>query len=162
MMEIMTLMMMMMIMMMLPDEAPSTRDTMLSYLPMCYTLERCCQLVTVLGGGDTSRRIIDSSNNAAGQAWKDQYVRSLVSVAGVWGGTARAVKVFAVGDNLDSWFLNEKNLLWERTNPSLAWLMPSADFWTDDEVSFTLHILLERVIRKIFSTIFIWCGAPSK
>ena len=63
-------------------------------------------------------------------------MRSLVSVAGVWGGTARAVKVFAVGDNLDSWFLNEKNLLWERTNPSLAWLMPSADFWTDDEVNF--------------------------
>ena len=24
---------------------------MLSYLPMCYTLERCCQLVMVLGGG---------------------------------------------------------------------------------------------------------------
>ena len=29
--------------------------------------------------------------------------RALVSVAGVWGGTARALKVFAVGDNLDSW-----------------------------------------------------------
>jgi len=68
------------------------------------------------------------------QAWKDKYIRSLISVAGVWGGTARAVKVFAVGDNLDSWFLNEKNLLWERTNPSLAWLMPSKDFWPDDEV----------------------------
>ena len=60
MMEIM-MMMMMMMMMMLPDEAPSTRDTMLSYLPMCYTLERCCQLVTVLGGGETSRRFVDSS-----------------------------------------------------------------------------------------------------
>ena len=68
------------------------------------------------------------------QTWKDKYVRSLVSIAGVWGGTARAVKVFAVGDNLDSWFLNEKNLLWERTNPSLAWLMPAATFWKDDEV----------------------------
>jgi len=68
------------------------------------------------------------------QAWKDKYIRSLISIAGVWGGTARAVKVFAVGDNLDSWFLNEKNLLWERTNPSLAWLMPSADFWPDDEI----------------------------
>ena len=29
--------------------------------------------------------------------------RALVSVAGVWGGTARALKVFAIGDNLDSW-----------------------------------------------------------
>merc|ERR1719397_2493152 len=26
------------------------------------------------------------------------------------------------------------NLLWERTNPSLAWLMPQQGFWSDDEV----------------------------
>ena len=32
-------------------------------------------------------------------------------------------------------FLNSKNLLWERTNPSLAWLMPQQGFWPDDEVS---------------------------
>ena len=31
-------------------------------------------------------------NNKA-QAWKDKYVRSFISMAGVWGGTARAVKV---------------------------------------------------------------------
>ena len=68
------------------------------------------------------------------QVWKDKYVRSFISIAGVWGGTARAVKVFALGDNLDSWFLNEENLLWERTNPSLAWLMPAAGFWGEDEV----------------------------
>ena len=71
--------------------------------------------------------------NQQSQAWKEKYIRSFVSIAGVWGGTARAVKVFAVGDNLDSWFLNEKNLLWERTNPSLAWLMPGG-FWGEDEV----------------------------
>jgi len=68
------------------------------------------------------------------QAWKDKHVRALITLAGVWGGTARALKVFALGDNLDSWFLNSKNLLWERTNPSLAWLMPQQGFWPDDEV----------------------------
>ena len=31
-------------------------------------------------------------NNMA-QDWKDKYVRSFISMAGVWGGTARAVKV---------------------------------------------------------------------
>jgi len=67
-------------------------------------------------------------------AWKEKHIRALVSVAGVWGGTARALKVFAIGDNLDSWFLNSKNLLWERTNPSLAWLMPQQEFWDDNEV----------------------------
>ena len=124
--------------------------------------------------------------------------RALVSVAGVWGGTARALKVFAVGDNLDSWsvydkigrecmrykkagiltfssnsyqlvvplikcnfaikislwqsssfsssssscrFLNSKNLLWERTNPSLAWLMPQQGFWPDDEVPLMIMMI---------------------
>ena len=33
------------------DEAPRTSDLMVSYLPMCYALERCCQLALVLAGG---------------------------------------------------------------------------------------------------------------
>jgi len=68
------------------------------------------------------------------KTWKDKYIRALLSVSGVWGGTVRAVKVFAVGDNLDSWLLNEGNLLWQRSAPSLAWLMPKKEFWPDDEV----------------------------
>ena len=32
-----------------------------------------------------------------------QILRALITLAGVWGGTARALKVFALGDNLDSW-----------------------------------------------------------
>ena len=67
--------------------------------------------------------------------WKDKYVRSLVSISGVWGGTARALKVFAVGDNMDSWFLDKTKLVGEqRTDSSLAWLMPAEGFWSDDEV----------------------------
>lgn len=31
------------------------------------------------------------------QAWKDKYVRALVSLAGAWGGSVKALKVFAVG-----------------------------------------------------------------
>jgi len=31
------------------------------------------------------------------QSWKDKYVRALVSLAGVWGGAVKALKVFAVG-----------------------------------------------------------------
>jgi len=69
------------------------------------------------------------------QAWKDVYIKSLVTLAGVWGGTARALKVFAVGDNLGAWLLNEKKLMWEqRTSSSLAWLMPQEGFWSDEEV----------------------------
>jgi len=67
------------------------------------------------------------------QEWKDKYIRSFISLAGVWGGTVDAVKVFAVGDNLKSRFLSEKSLLWQRSCPSLAWLMPSKDFWSENE-----------------------------
>ena len=31
------------------------------------------------------------------QQWKDKYIRAMVTMAGVWGGTVRAMKVFAVG-----------------------------------------------------------------
>lgn len=82
--------------------------------------------------------------NTQSQKWKDTFIQSFISLAGVWGGTVDAIKVFAVGDNLRSRFLSEKNLLWQRTCPSLAWLMPSRDLWDDDfvfvstsEVNFT-------------------------
>jgi len=69
------------------------------------------------------------------QAWKSQYIRCLTTLAGPWGGTVRAVKIFAVGDNLESWLLSEKKLMWQqRTSPSLAWLMPQLGFWEPDEV----------------------------
>jgi len=31
------------------------------------------------------------------QAWKDKYIRALVTLSGVWGGTVRALKVFLLG-----------------------------------------------------------------
>jgi len=31
------------------------------------------------------------------QAWKDKYIRALVTLAGVWGGTVRALKVYLLG-----------------------------------------------------------------
>ena len=33
------------------ESAPTPSDLMISYLPMCYTLERCCQMSLVLAGG---------------------------------------------------------------------------------------------------------------
>lgn len=69
------------------------------------------------------------------QSWKSKYIRCLTTLAGPWGGTVRALKIFAVGDDLGSWILSEKKLMWEqRTSPSLAWLMPQEGFWDSDEV----------------------------
>ena len=69
------------------------------------------------------------------QEWKAKYVRAFLSLSGVFGGTVRAAKVFAVGDNLGNYFVEAFRLRYEqRTNPSLAWLMPSPDLWGEDEV----------------------------
>lgn len=67
--------------------------------------------------------------------WKEKYVRAFVTLSGVWAGTARAVKVFAEGDNLGSHWVSSKVFRAEqRTNPSLAWLMPGEAVWDLDEV----------------------------
>lgn len=31
------------------------------------------------------------------QKWKDQYIRAFVTLSGAWGGSVKALKVFAVG-----------------------------------------------------------------
>ncbi|KAG5900697.1 hypothetical protein JTB14_038215 [Gonioctena quinquepunctata] len=73
--------------------------------------------------------------NAQTQWWKDKYIRSLVTLAGVWGGSMKAIKVYAIGDNLGSYILRESVMRAEQiTSPSLAWLLPSKLFWKPDEV----------------------------
>ncbi|XP_050529312.1 phospholipase A2 group XV-like isoform X2 [Daktulosphaira vitifoliae] len=69
------------------------------------------------------------------QKWKDKYIRALVSLAGAWGGAVKALKVFAVGDDLGVYVLSGSVLKAEQiTSPSLAWLLPSSYFWKDSDV----------------------------
>ncbi|KAJ8686526.1 hypothetical protein QAD02_022320 [Eretmocerus hayati] len=69
------------------------------------------------------------------QAWKDQYINSLITLAGAWGGSVKALKVFAIGDDLGAYLLRESILKDQQiTSPSLGWLLPSKLFWKDDEV----------------------------
>ncbi|XP_030240485.1 group XV phospholipase A2 [Drosophila navojoa] len=67
--------------------------------------------------------------------WKAQYVRRQISLAGAWAGSMKAVKVFAMGDDLDSFALSAKILRSEQiSHPSTAWLLPSPLFWKPSEV----------------------------
>ncbi|CAG9864368.1 unnamed protein product [Phyllotreta striolata] len=73
--------------------------------------------------------------NRQTQAWKDKFIQSLISLNGVWGGSMKAVKVYAIGDDLGSYVLRESVMRSEQiTSPSLAWLLPSKLFWKPDEV----------------------------
>lgn len=72
--------------------------------------------------------------------WKDKYIAQIISLAGAWAGSAKAIKVFAIGDDLGSFALSGSTLRAEQiTSPSLAWLMPSPHFWKPDEVLATTH-----------------------
>lgn len=67
--------------------------------------------------------------------WKHKHIARLISLCGAWAGSAKAVKVFAMGDDLGSLFLQQSVMRAEQiTSPSLAWLLPSPLFWKNDEV----------------------------
>ncbi|XP_049868362.1 phospholipase A2 group XV-like [Pectinophora gossypiella] len=69
------------------------------------------------------------------QAWKDRYVRRLVSLSTPWGGAVKALKAFAIGDDLGSRVLRESVMRAEQvTCPSLAWLLPARALWKPSEV----------------------------
>ena len=44
-------------------------------------------------GGPMSLHFLHSQS----KSWKDQHIRALVSLSGAWGGSVKALKVFAVG-----------------------------------------------------------------
>ncbi|XP_055546435.1 phospholipase A2 group XV-like [Wyeomyia smithii] len=69
------------------------------------------------------------------QSWKDQYIRRIISLAGAWGGSVKALKCFAIGDDLGAFALSGKVLRAEQiSNPSLAWLLPNPLLWKPNEV----------------------------
>ncbi|XP_012283665.1 group XV phospholipase A2 [Orussus abietinus] len=69
------------------------------------------------------------------QTWKNKYINSLITLAGPWGGSVKALKVFAIGDDLGTYVLRQSTLKEEQiTSPSLGWLLPSKLFWKDTEV----------------------------
>lgn len=69
------------------------------------------------------------------QSWKNKYIARIISLSGAWAGSAKAIKVFAVGDDLGSYALSGSVMRAEQiTSPSLAWLMPSPHFWKPDDV----------------------------
>ncbi|XP_034172371.2 lysosomal phospholipase A and acyltransferase isoform X2 [Osmia lignaria lignaria] len=69
------------------------------------------------------------------QEWKDKYINRLITLAAVWGGSVKALKVFAIGDDLGAYLLRQTVLKDEQvTSPSLGWLLPSRLFWKESEI----------------------------
>lgn len=69
------------------------------------------------------------------QEWKEKYIKSFVSLAGVWGGAAKTLRLMASGDNIDVIVVSPIRVRpYQRTAVSTAFLMPSDRFWSKDEI----------------------------
>jgi len=69
------------------------------------------------------------------QSWKDKHIRALITLAAPWGGSVKAWKVFAAGDDLGVYVLPGHVMRgMQRTSPSTAFLLPSTKFWSEDEI----------------------------
>ncbi|CUT98876.1 phospholipase A [Echinococcus multilocularis] len=68
-------------------------------------------------------------------AWKRQYIKAFVAVSAPLGGSIKALKMEASGDNFGIYF---DNPLWyrevQRSMSSLAFLLPDPRLWSNDEV----------------------------
>ncbi len=74
-------------------------------------------------------------NNYLTQDMKDKYIRAFVSVAPVFGGAVKTLRLMASGDNIDVVVVKPIRLRpYQRSATSTAWLMPSSEFWSSDEV----------------------------
>lgn len=66
--------------------------------------------------------------------WKSTYIRKLITIASPWGGAVKAMKAFATGENLGVLVVPELIVRRdERTFPSMAFLLPSKNFWPTSE-----------------------------
>lgn len=69
------------------------------------------------------------------QEWKDKYISKYITLAGAFGGSVKALKVFAAGDNLDSTLIDATTMRgMMMTMPSTALLLPSPHFWDQNDV----------------------------
>lgn len=89
-------------------------------------------------------------------SWKDRYIARIISLAGAWAGSAKAVKVFAIGDDLGSFALSGSVMRAEQiTSPSLAWLV---DGWIYFSWTWVLWLLNEnpRFSFRLMPSPHIW------
>lgn len=67
--------------------------------------------------------------------WKAKYVARMITISGAYGGSAKPVKVFAVGDDLGAFALRASVMRDTQISmPSLAFLLPYPAFWKPNEV----------------------------
>lgn len=69
------------------------------------------------------------------QEWKDKYISKAITLNAAWGGTVQSVEAIVEGYNFGSTVIQQNQMRQiQRSSPSLHWLMPHTNFWSDKEV----------------------------
>ena len=108
--------------------------------------------------------------NILTKSFKDKYIKSLVTLGGPWGGAVKALEVFAVGTDFGEKFINDipglsfitKDIVKtvERTQPSLAWMMPSSEIWPSEVLVKTDSNFVEHTAANL-ADYFNLLGVPN-
>ncbi|XP_055934698.1 phospholipase A2 group XV-like [Argiope bruennichi] len=73
--------------------------------------------------------------NQQSQAWKDKYIKGLISLSGAYGGAVKAMKTIASGENLGILIVKQSTIKIEQmSSSSLTYMLPSRHLWGPDEV----------------------------
>lgn len=73
--------------------------------------------------------------NHQNQEWKDKYIRSFITLGAPWGGSVKALRMIASGDNVNIITVTAlKARPMQRSMTSSAFLMPTNQFWNKSEV----------------------------
>lgn len=74
------------------------------------------------------------------QDWKDKYVKQMITLSVPWGGSVQAIQALSVGYDFGASVLQSAKMQQvQSTCPSVAWLLPSEDFWKPTEVMATMN-----------------------
>jgi lysophospholipase III len=74
-------------------------------------------------------------NNYIDQKFKDKYLKGMVSIAAVWGGAVKTLRLMASGDNIDVFVVRPLTVRpYQQSATSTAFLMPSPAFWSEYDV----------------------------
>lgn len=67
-------------------------------------------------------------------AWKETYVKQMITLSTPWGGSVQALQALSVGYDFHSSMVSTSKMKEvQETCPSLVWLLPSPYFWKPNE-----------------------------
>ncbi|CAL8093808.1 unnamed protein product [Calicophoron daubneyi] len=114
-----------------PNENPNFNDDLKKLIEDAYTKGNNSRVILLGHSLGSLYSLVFLKTQSA--AWKQKYVHAFLSVAGPLGGSVKALKIEASGDNFGVYLTSSLNFRQvQRSMPSLAFLLPDTRLWPPD------------------------------